>query len=294
MSARVWICVAMLMLCGTLAAEAAERVLAGGVNRVVILNTKGGILWQHPAGLVHDAWMLANGNVLFADGQTVTEVTPAHEVVFQFRSTEQRGGGAYSCQRLDNGNTLIGENSTGKLLEVDRAGRVVFELQTSPATVGAHHNMRTVRKLDSGNYLVCHSGSNLVKEYARDGRVVWELKTPNLAFAAVRTGRGTTLVSTLEHISEYDAAGNVVWQLSNKDVPGTVITNMTGFHLLPNGNVAVGCYRAYSGGVGNALFEVTRNRRLRWKYSNPGGDGSMMAIQRLDKRGMPLPGKCLR
>ena len=110
----------------------------------------------------------------------------------------------------------------------------------------------------------------------------------------MRTRQGTTLVSTLDHLYEYDGAGKVVWQFANTDLPGTVVTNMTGFHLLPNGNVAVGCYRAYSGRAGTALFEITRDRRLVWRYANPDGDASMMAIQFLDERSRPLPGRCLR
>jgi hypothetical protein len=299
MRTRRWIGVVALLFCALpLAAELGGRmrgrVLAAGSNRVVILNSDGAVVWEQPAALVHDVWMLANGNVLFADGQTVTEVTPDHKVVFRFRSDEQHGGGTYSCQRLDNGNTLIGENSTGRVLEVDRAGRVVFQLQTAPASVGAHHNMRMARKLDTGNYLVCHSGANLVKEYAPGGKVVWELKTPNLPFAAVRTALGTTLVSTLDHLYEYDASGQIVWQFASTDLPGVVISNMTGMHLLPNGNVAVGCYRAYSGRAGTALFEISRDRRLIWRYADPGGDSSMMAIQRLDERGKRLPGRCPR
>jgi hypothetical protein len=231
-----------------------------------------------PAALAHDVWMPPNGNVLFADGQAVTAVTPGHRVIFRFRSEERRGGGAYSCQRLDNGNTLIGENSKGRVLEVDRTGRVVFQLQTTPVTVGAHQNMRMARKLDTG--------ANLVKEHAPGGEVVGEPKTPYLSFAAVRTTLGTTLVSTLDHLYEYDASGQVVWQFA--------IGNMTGLHLLPDGSVAVGCYRAYSGRVGTALFEISRDRRLVWRYAVPGGDTSMMAIQRLDERGKPLPGRCPR
>jgi hypothetical protein len=189
---------------------------------------------------------------------------------------------------------MIAENSTGRILEVDAEGKVVFELQTVPAVVGAHHNMRMARKLENGNYLVCHSGANAVKEYARDGKVVWELKTPNLAFAAIRTGRGTTLVSTLDHLFEYDASGKIVWQFANTDLPGVTVTNMTGMHLLADGSVAVGCYRAYNGEAGNGLFEITRDRKLVWRYADVKGDSSMMAIQRLDGRGMPLPGRCLR
>ncbi len=294
-----WITAAMLVFCAVplnaeLSGRMAGRVLAGGTNRVVILDSRGEVVWEHPTALVHDVWMLPGGNVLFADGRSVTEVTPSHNVVFRFQSPEQRGGGAYSCQRLEDGNTVIGENSTGKVLEVDSKGRIVFQLQTAPATAGAHHNMRMVRKLGNGNYLVCHSGANLVKEYAPDGTVVWEVKTPTLPFAAIRTTGGATLISELDHICEYDASGKIVWQFANTDVPGVVITNMTGMHLLPNGNVVVGCYRAYKGNEGNGLFEITRDRKLVWRYANPAGDSSMMAVQGLDERGNLLPGRCLR
>jgi hypothetical protein len=270
------------------------RVLAAGTNRVVILNPDGGVSWEHPAALVHDTWMLPNGNVLFADGLSVAEVTMSHDVVFRYQAAEQHGGGTYTCQRLENGSTVVGENSTGRMLELDRAGRIVFTLQTAPSVIGAHHNMRMARKLENGNYLVCHSGANLVKEYDATGKVVWELKTPNLPFAAVRTDHRTTVVSTLDHITEYDAVGNVVWQFANTDAPQAAITNMTGLHLLADGAVAVGCYRAYNGRSGSALFEISRDRKLIWRYANPGGDSSMMAIQRLDESGKALPGRCLR
>ena len=271
--------------------EVGGKLLAAGDRRVMILSSKGEVEWEHPTALTHDAWMLPNGNVLFADGATVTEVTPDHKVVFQYKSPEQKGGGTFSCQRLNNGNTLIGENSTGKVLEVDPSGTVVFELQTSPATLGAHHNMRMVRKLKNGNYLVCHSGAHLVKEYTPKGGVVLELKTPNLAFAAIRTAKGTTLVSTLDKLIEFDAAGKVVWEFANTDIPGVKITNMTGMHLLPNGNIVTGCYRAYEKGEGTGLLEITRNKKLVWRLSNPKLAGTMMAVQKLDAGGKAMAGE---
>ena len=270
------------------------NVLAGGSSRVFILNPEGKVVWETKTGLAHDVWMLASGNVLYADGASVTEITPDKTVVFQYKSEEQRGGGTYSCQRLENGNTVIGENSTGRVLEVNKDGKVVFELKTLPVTKGAHHNMRMVRKLDNGNYLVCHSGPHIVKEYAPDGKVILEIKTPNLAFAAIRTEKNTTLVSNLDHIYEYDAAGKVVWEMAAKDIEGATVTSMTGMHLLADGNIAVGCYAAYKNGEGTGLFEITRDRKLVWRYSNPKADSSMMAIQRLDAESKPLPGKCRR
>lgn len=271
------------------------KVLAGGSGRVFIMNADGQITWQHKAGLVHDTWLLANGNILYADEATVTEVAPDQSVAFCYKAKEQHGGGTFSCQRLANGNTLIGENSSGRVLETDKDGKVVFQLQTAPFKAGAHQNMRMARKLDNGNYLVCQSGANLVKEYTPEGKVVREIKTPALAFAALRTPEDTTLVACLKSVIEYDAKGQVVWQFNNTDIPGVVITNMTGLHLLPSKNLAITCYRSYNkNGEGTAMFEITHDKKLVWRYGNPKAESSVLAIERLDAQGKPLAGACLR
>ena len=273
--------------------EVGGKLLASG-NGVMLLSAAGVVEWQHPTALTHDVWLLANGTVMYADGDSVTEVTREHKVVFQYKSAEKRGGGTYACQRLPNGNTLIGENSTGKVLEVDPAGKVVFELQTSQAGVGDHHNMRMARKLKNGNYLVCHSGAHVVKEYTPQGAVVLELKTPNIAFSALRTAAGTTLVGALDKILEFDAQGKVVWEFSTKDIPGVTIHNMTGINLLPNGNIVAGCYSAYDHNEGCGLLEITKDKKLVWRLSNPKLGSSMMAVQKLGADGKPLPGDCQR
>lgn len=272
----------------------AGNLLVGGSGRVMILSPQGKVLWQQKAGLVHDAWMLPNGNVLFADG-SVTEVTPDNQVVFQYKPENGQGGGAYACQRLENGHTLIGENATGRILEVDASSKVVFSLPLQPTKPGDHNNMRLARKLKNGNYLVCLKAAHLVREVTPKGETVLEIKTANIAFAAVRTPGNTTYVSSLDAIIEYDAAGKKIWEFNKGDLAGTVITNMTGMHLLPNGNLAVGCYAAYNkNGEGAGLFEITRDKKAVWRYANPKGDGSMMAIQCLDASGKPLPGENLR
>jgi hypothetical protein len=271
----------------------AGRLLVGGSGRVMILAPDGTKLWEHKAGPVHDAWMLPTGNILYADG-AVTEVTPEKQVVFQYKSKVSKGGGAYGCQRLADGKTLVAENSTGRILEIDPDGRIAFALQLQPAKEGSHNNLRIARKLGNGNYLACLKGAKLLREVTPEGKTVLEIRTPNITFAAFRTPVNTTYVSTLNHITEYDASGNKVWEFAATDVPGVTIRNMTGMHLLPTGNVAVGCYSAYKGGGGHALFEVTRDKKMVWRFSNPRMGSSLMAIQVLDKDGKPLPDACLR
>ena len=278
---------AVAMMAGMAVAEGLEgkldaQVLATGSGRVLLLSPQGDVVWEHKAGNVHEAWRLPNGNVLFADGN-ITEVTRDHTVVFEYKPEIQEGGGAYSCQRLRNGNTVVGENASGRVVEVDKDGKVVFSLMTRFAATNAHHHMRMVRKLDNGNYLVCHSVDNIVREYKPDGTTAWEKKTKALAFAAVRLPNGNTMVSTLGQITEYDKDGNEVWEFKNTDVPGVVIQNMTGIHVLPNGNVVTGCYAAYNReGGGTGLLEVTRAKKLVWRYVSPGlRDKSMMGVHKL-------------
>lgn len=300
-SAAVWLLALLIGATGSQAESThivgtpSGRILAAGDNRVMILDPAGEVLWQQPAQLTHDAWMLTNGNVLFADGATVTEVTPEHQTVFQYKAKEQKGGGTYSCQRLANGRTLVGENSTGRVLELDAEGKVVFTLQTTPFKLGEHHNMRMVRKLDNGNYLVCHSGLRKVKEYTPDGRVVWEVQVAGgVAFAALRTPKGTTLVTSLDQVTEFDAKGEKVWEFACRDLPELKLRNLTGMHLLDNGNLAMGCYQAYQNGEGCGLIEITREKKAVWHYSNSTSDGTMMAVEMLSPQGAALPGPCLR
>ncbi len=272
------------------------RLLVGAGNHVAILDRSGEVLWQYPAANVHDAWMLPNGNVLFGDGKAITEVTPDKKVLFQFKSQSTRHDAVYACQRLANGNTLVGENATGRVLEVDPTGRIVFTLQTPFAAENNHHNMRMVRKLDNGHYLVCHSGKNLVREYKPDGTVVFEIKAKALAFAAIRTPQNTTLVSSLGQVTEYDSTGKELWEFqAAADAPGVVIRNMTGLHLLPNGNIVIGCYSAYTkDGQGTGLLEITRDKKIVWRFANPSFAGSIMAVQKLTPDGQALPGLTLR
>jgi len=105
----------------------------------------------------------------------------------------------------------------------------------------------------------------LVKEYTPKGEVVWEVKAAGaLAFAALRTAQGSTLVSSLDQIEEFDAAGKKTWECSIRELPGITGRNLTGMHLLANGHVVAGCYQAYQDGVGCGLLEISRDKKPVW------------------------------
>lgn len=270
----------------TVFGELKNVVLSTGAGRIRLMQPSGEITWSCKAGNAHDCWMLENGNILFADGR-VTEINPeTDEIVWQY-TPEGKKSEAYACQRLADGVTLVGDNTTGRILEIDKDGKIIFEMKVEPFRAGFHHNTRMVRKLKNGNYLVCHSGEHVVREYTPKGEIVFEVKLDNIAFSAVRLENGNTLIGHIDHLTEYDPKGEVVWQFSNQDIEGVKITMMCDLHVLPNGNIAVGVYSAYKDGQGTGLFEITRDKKLVWRYSDPSADRCMMGIQVLDPEGKP-------
>ncbi|NWK56772.1 hypothetical protein HW115_14210 [Verrucomicrobiaceae bacterium N1E253] len=290
-------------LCFSLAAVTAAPVLTGkpsgqilatGSRRVVLLDQQGKVTWQHKGDNTTDCWMLANGNVLFTDNG-VHEVNPSTgEKTFTYQSNLKKGGGVFGCQPLADNKILIGENSTGKLLEMTRDGKVTFELQLPIYQAGSHHNLRMVRKLDNGNYLVCHSGKHLVREYTPEGKVVFEVKVDNIAFTAIRLENGNTLVGHIDAITEFTPKGKTVWSFNKTELEGISIATLCGIHVQPNGNLCIGTYASYKKGGQVGLIEITREKKLVWKYANPKGDRSMMSMQMLTPQGKKQAGKLLR
>ena len=109
---------------------------AEGAKKIIRYGRDGTIAWDYPAEMARDVWQLPGGNVLFCYNEHydshrhdnpsgVMEVTPDRKVVFQFATTGQ----VWSCQRLGDGNTLVGAASQGKLLVVNPQGAIVREIK---------------------------------------------------------------------------------------------------------------------------------------------------------------------
>jgi outer membrane protein assembly factor BamB len=105
------------------------------------------VLWSWGQGRIsgpHDATMLPGGNVLIFDNglgrdwSRVVEVDPrTDEIVWEYRDpdptsfySKTRG----SNQRLSNGNTLIGDSDSGRVLEVTPEGEKVWEFMNPNLT----------------------------------------------------------------------------------------------------------------------------------------------------------------
>lgn len=262
-----------------------------------IVSDAGEVIWRYPRN-TRDGWVLPSGNLLLTiskdndyPGGGVVEVTRDGKVLFEYKGTQSE---VNTSQALPNGNILLTEaGAKPRILEVDRAGKIVVDVPISCQLTNHHMQSRMTRKLRNGNYLVPQLFDKVVREYNSEGKIVWEVKTPNWPFTAIRLPNGNTLINcTYGHLSlEVDRKGNTVWQLSNADLPEAFIKDACGGQRLPNGNTVITSYGV--GAKGMKLLEVTRDKKLVWTYtdSKPGG---IHHFQILDTNGKPIKGDPLR
>jgi outer membrane protein assembly factor BamB len=261
----------------TFAAAAPHRVILQGNDRLAILAGDGRIEWEMPWGAIHDIHVMENGNIMVQRGPAaVVEIDPrTKQLVWAYDSATSHGNQntpleVHSFQPLPDGRVLIAESGAGRLIEIDREGRLTNEVKLKIDKPHVHHDTRLARKLANGNYLVCHEADGAVREYAGpSGEVVWEYEVPlfgrerrdghgpeafgNQVFAALRLENGNTLISTGNghSVLEVTPRMEIAWRLEQHDLPGIVLAWVTTLEVLPSGNYVLGNCHA---GPGNPLL----------------------------------------
>ena len=257
-------------------------------GKVFIVSPEGKVEWEYAAPSCNDLWVLPNGNLLFNTGHGVREVTREKKVVFDYQSKSE----IYACQRLNNGNTFIGECNAGRLLEVAPDGKIVKELRLLPAGKdGGHSYIRNARQLDNGHYLVAHYGEQVVREYDGKGRVVREIPAVGGPHSAIRLANGHTLIACGDRpggskVFEVDADGKTVWQVQGAELSGISLKFMAGLQRLPNGNTVMSNWLGH-GQFGKAphIIEVTPDKKVVWTFADHQTMKTISSLQLLDVPG---------
>ena len=112
---------------------------------------------------LHDADELANGNLIYclSYSNQVVEINEKDEIVWKY---DKDLWWPKTVQRLENGNTLIGDKD--KVIEVTRKGKIVWQYAL-PQGVGFNYN-----RYPDGNTLI---GGPLVALIDPEGKTIWEL-----------------------------------------------------------------------------------------------------------------------
>ena len=284
---RCTLCLALFGL--SIPTAHAHRVLLQGNGRLVVLAEDGSIEWERQWSGLHDCHELANGNFLVLQGRAnVCEIDrKTKEVVWKYEAGKSNGNNdprieVHACQPLENGNVMIAETVSQRIIEVDREGKLIKSTKLKVQNPHPHTDTRLARKIASGNYLVSHEGDGMVREYdGENGSVVWEYAVPmfgkspagghgpeafgNKTFCALRLNNGNTLLSTGNghSVLEVTPAKEIVWQLHQDELPGIQLAWVTTLEVLANGNYVIG--NCHAGPDNPLLVEIEpESKKVVW------------------------------
>lgn len=289
MKSCVWLALG-LFVGAVSTAEAQHRLITQGDNKLAIVDRDGKIEWQMPWGGIHDVHVLPSNNIMVQQGASkVVEIDPTQrKVVWTYDSATANGNTGkrvevHAFQPLDGDRVMIAESGPARIIEVDRAGKLIHSVALRVEHPDPHTDTRLVRKLASGNYLVCHEGDGAVREYDPAGKVVWEYDVPmfnkpprpghgpeaygNKCFAAVRLPSGNTLITTGNghSVLEVTPEKEIVWQLQQSDLPEFKLAWISTVEVLPSGHYLIG--NCHAGPGQPLLIEVDpKTKNAVWTF----------------------------
>ena len=292
----------LLVVTPAMAKPKGHRVLAADGSRqtIAIVEPDGSISWKHKVGPIHDLHLLPNGNVLFQLSWTrIVEMDPkTDKIVWEYDSAKQNGNQGkkvevHAFQRLKDGTTMIAESGPGRIIEVDKDGKIQHQFKMKVGQPSPHRDTRLARKLDNGHYLIAHEGDGAVREYDAEGKVVWEFDVPlfdrkpagghgpeswgNSCFAAIRLENGNTLIATGNghSVLEVSPEKKIVWKLEQKELPGISLAWVTTLQQLANGNLIIG--NCHAGPDNPQIVEITRDKKVVWTFKDFKNFGNSLA-----------------
>ncbi len=242
-----------------------------GPNRFVELDADGKLVWEFkPPSTAVIFQALPNGNILFGYGGQPTgvrEITARGETVFDYVSKSHQ---VFGCERLANGNTLVAEQDPCQALEVDSKGGTMRATPLTTNAKGFHLQVRNVHKLPNGNILAAHEGEGAVREVDPQGNVVWEYTGVTNTGEAQRLSNGNTLIccGTQKRLIEVTPDKLIAWEFKAEDAPELNVTWVSSVQQLKNGNLLVGNFIRGQEGKGAHAFEVTRDKKIVWKWED--------------------------
>ena len=290
---RYWLICGAAVLCPALISNKSfsqHRLITQGKGKLAIVNKKGDIEWEMKWGGIHDLHVLKNGNVMVQQGNhKVVEIdTKTKKIVWTYDSAKQNGNQGkrvevHAFQPLKDGKVMIAESGIGRIIEVDRDGKIHKQIKLKVNKPHPHTDTRLARKLKNGNYLVCHEGDGFLREYDSDGKVIWEYEVPmfgkkakgghgpeafgNKLFGAVRLKNGNTLIATGNghSVIEVTPEKKIVWELHQKDLPNITLAWVTTLEVLPNGNYVIG--NCHAGPKNPLLVEIApKTKKVVWTF----------------------------
>ncbi len=277
-------------------ADTSHRLVTQGNGKLAIVDKDGAIEWEMPWGGIHDIHVRSGPGgdpktIMVQQGSNrVVEIdVQTKKVVWEYDAATRHRGQAgekvevHAFQPLDNGNIMIAESGPARIIEVNRQGELVKQIKLKVDRPHPHTDTRLARKLEDGSYLVCHEGDGKVRLYDEQGGVKWEYEIPmfgrsakgghgpdsfgNKVFGAVRLPHGNFLIATGNghSVIEVTPDKEIVWSLTQNELPDISLAWVTTLEVLPNGNYVIG--NCHAGPDNPLLVEIEpKTKKVVWTF----------------------------
>lgn len=211
----------------------------------------GTVLWTRPNTRGHDVQSLANGHTLYTVGgeKKVVELDGKQQPVWEYSEGLEH---PLAAQRLPDGNTLIGDPRTGRVIEVTPDKKIVWKYESADL---AGMRMRNANRTAAGTTLIAVEAVAKLIEVNREGAIIWNWQAPEKESRRLYMGRrlanGNTMVSLSDpgEILEISPEGKVVRSIGGKN-PDIRMGWASGFVEMPGGNLLIADY------TGRRILEV--------------------------------------
>lgn len=212
---------------------------------IIIRNKKGGITTKGKKVI----------SLFLVTMLSIAMFSAASQNFWQHKKTNSSSSGPISSG--GRGNTLIGDQGNGRVIEVDNFGNIVWQI----SNIGGGND---AERLDNGNTLTMDNDRRRVIEVDNSGNIVWQLRKWKIFFIDIRDverlpNGNTLIVDSGNHwVIEVDSAGNTVWQRTS-----TIFYAPTDVERLANGNTML----VEKWGV-NRVIEVDNNGIIVWQFTS--------------------------
>ncbi len=177
-------------------------------DRVIEVDSDYNIVWEWnctdhlPYEFIPDDWVhlndvdrLPNGNTLMTlrNYDSIIEVNPAGDIVWCYGDLEYdmsgdpnnhiKLWGPHNADRLSNGNTMIADSLNHRIIEVNPAGDIVWQINRTHIFLNWP---RDCDKLPNGNILIADSANNRIIEVNSTYDIVWEYISYGMTYDADR------------------------------------------------------------------------------------------------------------
>ena len=264
-------------------------------NKIFIVNESGNIEWEAEIqGWSYEVTMLPNGNILFPYQWGCALMNKDKMILWDFSCPKDKGQEQeiHSVQPYGKNSFVIlqsgGNNGTPpRIIFLNGKGKLTSELALTSSVQKPHTQLRSIRVTPKGTLLACYLRDHVCREYDKKGKLLWEYETPFECYSAVRLKNGNTLIGCGDGhvVLEVNKQKEIVWQISENEIPGNPLRFVADVCRLPNGNTLIvnwgGHYRE---GTQPLAFEVTPNKKLVWSIA-PNAEkqiGKSLSIQPLE------------